>query len=35
MGGGFILFEKVRGPDARFQDILQTLYTEYKISRIQ
>lgn len=32
-GGAFILFEKVRGPDARFQDILQTLYTEYKISQ--
>tara|TARA_A100001234_G_scaffold173107_1_gene154550 strand:+ start:35 stop:745 length:711 start_codon:yes stop_codon:yes gene_type:complete len=31
-GGAFIFFEKVRGPDARFQDILQTLYTEYKIS---
>jgi len=30
-GGGFILFEKVRGPDARFQDIMQTLYTEYKL----
>lgn len=32
-GGAFIFFEKVRGPDARFQDILQTLYTEYKISQ--
>lgn len=32
-GGAFILFEKVRGPDARFQDIMQTLYTEYKISQ--
>lgn len=32
-GGGFILFEKVRGPDARFQDIMQTLYTEYKMDQ--
>jgi len=32
-GGAFIVFEKVRGPDARFQDILQTLYTEYKMSQ--
>ena len=32
-GGALILFEKVRGPDARFQDILQTLYTEYKLSQ--
>lgn len=30
-GGAFILFEKVRGPDARFQDIMTTLYTEYKL----
>jgi len=29
-GGAFILFEKVRGPDARFQDILTTLYNEFK-----
>jgi tRNA (cmo5U34)-methyltransferase len=29
-GGAFILFEKVRGPDARFQDIFTALYTEYK-----
>lgn len=32
-GGAFLFFEKVRGPDARFQDILQTLYTEYKMSQ--
>lgn len=32
-GGGLILFEKVRGPDARFQDILTTLYNEYKIQQ--
>ena len=30
-GGAFILFEKVRGPDARFQDILTQLYNEYKL----
>ncbi|MGB0661367.1 MAG: methyltransferase domain-containing protein [Mangrovicoccus sp.] len=30
-GGAFILFEKVRGPDARFQDILTQLYSEFKI----
>lgn len=29
-GGAFVLFEKVRGPDARFQDILSTLYTDFK-----
>jgi tRNA (cmo5U34)-methyltransferase len=29
-GGGFVLFEKVRAPDARFQDILTTLYLNYK-----
>ena len=32
-GGAFILFEKVRGADARFQDILTTLYQEYKLSK--
>ncbi len=31
-GGAFVLFEKVRGADARFQDILSTLYNEYKIN---
>lgn len=30
-GGAFVLFEKVRGPDARFQDIMTTLYNEYKL----
>ena len=30
-GGAFILFEKVRGPDARFQDIATALYTEMKL----
>lgn len=32
-GGAFILFEKVRGPDARFQDILTLLYNDFKLSR--
>jgi tRNA (cmo5U34)-methyltransferase len=30
-GGAFIMFEKVRGPDARFQDILTSLYIDYKL----
>lgn len=30
-GGALVLFEKVRGPDARFQDILTSLYTEFKL----
>lgn len=29
-GGGFIFFEKTRGPDARFQDIFSQLYNDYK-----
>lgn len=32
-GGGFLLFEKVRAPDARFQDIMTALYTDYKIDQ--
>ncbi len=32
-GGGFILFEKVRACDARFQDMMQALYTDYKLER--
>jgi len=32
-GGGFVLFEKVRGPDARFQDIYNTMYSEFKLSQ--
>jgi tRNA (cmo5U34)-methyltransferase len=32
-GGAFVMFEKVRGADARFQDILTTLYSEYKINQ--
>ena len=31
-GGGFLLFEKVRAPDARFQDLTTSLYTEFKLS---
>ena len=30
-GGAFIMFEKVRGPDARFQDILTQLYNDFKL----
>lgn len=29
-GGAFVMFEKVRGPDARFQDMLVSLYNDYK-----
>ncbi|MFW5804105.1 MAG: methyltransferase domain-containing protein [bacterium] len=32
-GGAFVLFEKVRGSDARFQDILSALYAEFKINQ--
>ncbi|MCP4264241.1 MAG: methyltransferase domain-containing protein [Candidatus Brocadiaceae bacterium] len=32
-GGGFLLFEKVRAPDARFQDMMTAIYTDYKIDR--
>jgi len=32
-GGGFVLFEKVRGADARFQDILTSLYTDFKLEK--
>lgn len=32
-GGAFVLFEKVRSPDARFQDVMTALYTDYKIDR--
>ena len=27
------MFEKVRAPDARFQDIMSALYTEYKLDQ--
>ncbi len=30
-GGALILFEKVRAPDARFQDIMTTLYNDFKL----
>ena len=30
-GGGFVLFEKVRACDARFQDMMMQLYQEYKL----
>jgi tRNA (cmo5U34)-methyltransferase len=30
-GGGFILFEKVRAPDARFQDYAAQVHTEFKL----
>lgn len=30
-GGAFILFEKTRAPDARFQDIITTLYSDFKL----
>jgi len=32
-GGAAIIYEKVRGPDARFQDILTQLYTDYKLKQ--
>ena len=32
-GGGFIYFDKVRAPDARFQDIMTQVYINYKLDR--
>ena len=32
-GGGFLFFEKVRAPDARFQDIVTQLYNDYKMDQ--
>jgi len=32
-GGGFIFFEKVRAPDARFQDIMTQVYNEFKVKQ--
>jgi tRNA (cmo5U34)-methyltransferase len=32
-GGAFIMYEKVRANDARFQDICMGLYTEYKLDQ--
>ena len=31
-GGAFICFEKVRAPDARFQDIATSLYSDFKLN---
>jgi tRNA (cmo5U34)-methyltransferase len=31
-GGALLLFEKVRAPDARFQDIMTAMYTDYKLA---
>ncbi|MGE0483341.1 MAG: methyltransferase domain-containing protein [Gammaproteobacteria bacterium] len=32
-GGAFVLFEKVRAPDARFQDIMSSLYVDHKLDQ--
>jgi tRNA (cmo5U34)-methyltransferase len=32
-GGAFIMYEKVRANDARFQDIITNLYMEYKLEQ--
>jgi len=32
-GGGLIFFDKVRAPDARFQDIMSQVYINYKMDR--
>lgn len=32
-GGGFFLFEKVRGSDARFQDVLTSVHLDWKIEQ--
>lgn len=32
-GGAFIFFDKVRAPDARFQDIMSQVYANYKLDR--
>lgn len=32
-GGCFLLFEKVRGPDARFQDMCTGIYNDYKLKQ--
>lgn len=32
-GGGFLFFDKVRAPDARFQDMMSQIYNEFKISQ--
>ena len=30
-GGAFLLFEKIRGADARFQDIYSSIYQDFKV----
>ena len=30
-GGAFIIFEKIRAPDARFQDLYSQIYNEFKL----
>ena len=30
-GGALVLFEKVRAPDARFQDMMTSIYNDYKL----
>jgi tRNA (cmo5U34)-methyltransferase len=30
-GGAFVLFEKVRAPDARFQDMMSAIYVDFKL----
>ena len=32
-GGAFVVFDKVRAPDARFQDMMTGLYSDFKISQ--
>jgi len=32
-GGALLIFEKVRAPDARFQDYMSALYTDFKLER--
>lgn len=32
-GGAFIMFEKVRAPDARFQDMMSLLYNDFKLEQ--
>lgn len=32
-GGAFIMYEKVRAPDARFQDYMTSLYTDFKLDQ--
>jgi len=32
-GGALVLFEKVRAPDARFQDLMSSLHTDHKLAQ--